>query len=280
MSLRGALRTMRWRLSPGQSRTLSAEFWRPLEGARALELGGPSACFGSRGLLPVYPVLGQVDGVQPIARTLWHDLDPEDGYIADGERRGALHIVDDVELPHLPDGGYDVVLCSHVIEHIANPLLALAAWRRVTVPRGHLLLVAPHMAGTFDHRRALTPLSHMIEDLQARTGEDDLTHLDEFLRLHDSDRNVRGVEDPDFVRELRENAHTRLLHHHTFTTASLIELLDHAGLQVLAAEARLPHDIYVFGRWASPGVSPDNALQTRFAARHSPFRVDRRYSTE
>jgi len=254
---------------------LSADFSTPLTGARALELGGPSACFGQGGLLAVYPLLEQIDGVQPRARTVWHDLDPRAGNVIEDEHRGALHVIDDIDLNALPDGAYDAVLCSHVIEHIANPLRALAAWRRVSGPGRHLLLVAPHMAGTFDHRRALTPLSHMIGDRRADTGEDDLTHLDEFLRLHDSARNVRGQEDPDFVAELRQNEHTRLLHHHTFTTASLIDLLGHAGLQLAAAETRLPHDIYAIGRWLPDGEQPDNR-RFALAARRSPFRVDRK----
>ncbi len=196
--------------------------------------------------------------------------------MVDGERRGTLHLIDDIDLPSLSNGAYDVVICSHVIEHIANPLRALAAWRRVGDPDGYLLIVAPHMAATFDHRRPLTSLAHMTEDLEAGTGEDDRTHLAEFLRLHDSDRNVRGIEDPDFVRELSENTRTRLLHHHTFTTSSLIELLGHAGLQVQMAQARLPHDIYVLGQWVPAGEHPDNRRLALAAAGRSPFRVDRR----
>lgn len=276
MSLRGALRTLRCRLSGDLTRPLPREFWRPLAGARALEIGGPSACFGRDGLLPVYPVFEQMDGVQPMSQTLWHDLDPQAGYVVDGERRGDLHILDDIELVVVPDGTYDVVLSSHVIEHIANPLLALQAWRRVSVPQGYLLMVAPHMAATFDHRRPLTPLSHMVADLQAGTEEDDLTHLDEMLRLHDADRDVRGTADSDFARGLRENARTRTLHHHTFITTSFIELLTYAGLQVLVAEARLPHDIYVLARWTAPGETADNRRVSIAAARRSPFRVDRR----
>ena len=35
---------------------------------------------------------------------------------------------------------------------------------RVARDGGHLLMVAPHMAGTFDPRRAVTPLAHMVGD--------------------------------------------------------------------------------------------------------------------
>lgn len=276
MSVRGALRTLRCRLAHADTRPMGSEFWRPLYGARALELGGPSGCFRAGGLLPVYPVLARLDGVQPSARTIWHQLDARDGYVPEARRMGDLYVLDDVELGALPDQTYDAVICSHVIEHIANPLRALSAWRRISAPCGHVLIVAPHMAGTFDHRRPVTPLEHIVADLRNETGEDDLTHLEEVLRLHDADRDVRGVSDPLFVKDLQENKRTRMLHHHTFTTASLVEILGHAGLQVLALEARLPHDIYVLGRWASPSEPPDNQRIAIAAARRSPFRVDRR----
>jgi hypothetical protein len=274
MSLVGAMRTLRVAISGDARRPLSPDFWKPLTGARALELGGPSGCFSAGAVLPVYPLLKRIDGVQPIARTIWHELDSDAGNVIDGARRGDLYISDDVELGMLADGAYDAVLCSHVIEHIANPLRALRAWRRVSGVGRHLLLVVPHMAGTFDHRRPVTSLSHMVDDLNADTQEDDLTHLDEFLLFHDAARNVRGQADADFVADLRDNVRTRLLHHHTFTTPSLLSLLDHAGLQIVAIEARLPHDIFVLGHWLEGGATPDN---TRFEvlARRSPFPIDR-----
>jgi FkbM family methyltransferase len=274
VSLQGALRALRVTVSGDTRRPLAQDFWQPLVGGRALELGGPSAGFGSAGVLPVYPRLARIDGVQPAAVTNWHQLDPEEGNQIDGRRRGDLYIADDIDLTMFPDDAYDVVLSAHVIEHIANPLRALAAWRRVTRPDGHLLLVVPHMAATFDHRRELTPVSHMVSDLREETAETDLTHLEEFLLLHDADRNVRGQDDPVFVAELRDNARTRLLHHHTFTAASLVELLDYAGLQVTALQSRLPHDIFLLGHWLPDGARPSNegVLQR---VRRSPFRVDR-----
>jgi SAM-dependent methyltransferase len=261
-------RHLRGHLRGDYRRPLSPEFVEPLRGARALEIGGPSPVFATDGLLPVYPVLASLDGVQAFARTAWHELDPAAGYAPEQRRTGDLHLVDGVSLDGLPDGAYDAVLCSHVLEHIANPLRALASWRRVTQPGGYLLIVAPHMEGTFDHRRTL---AHLSEDFAADVGEDDLTHLPETLALHDHARDADSADLEAWAAARRDNAHTRLLHHHTFTTPSLLALLEHAGLEILAAEARLPHDIYVLGRFAEAGsVSP----AARDAVRRSPFRRD------
>jgi SAM-dependent methyltransferase len=275
MGLSEKLVELRWRATGHYSRRLPDSFIAPLSGAHALEIGGPSAVFGASGLLPVYPVLAGVDGVQWSAETMWHSLDAQQGYRPDGERSGELHVIDGIDLDPLSDAAYDAVLSSHVLEHIANPLRALGAWRRVTRPGGHLLIVVPHMAGTFDHQRPLTPLSHMIEDLERDVGEDDLTHVEETLRLHDRSRDSEPGDQETWAERRRRNATTRLLHHHTFTTPGALVLFDHAGLELIAVETRFPHDIYVLGRWPSGAERADN---TAFLTerRRSPFRVDYR----
>jgi SAM-dependent methyltransferase len=275
MGISQKLIELRWRAAGHYRRPLPDSFLTPLTDARGLEIGGPSALFCANGLLPVYPIVRSVDGVQWATETIWHTLEATDGYRPEGKRSGELYVLDATELGSLADGSYDVVLLSHVLEHIANPLRALEAWRRVSCPGGHLLLVVPHMAGTFDHRRPLTPLRHMIEDFEHEVGEDDLTHLDETLRLHDRNRDAELADRHAWTERRRGNAVTRVLHHHTFTTPGLLQLLDYAGVELVAVETRFPHDIYVLGRWPSSGARPNNAAV--LAARHpSPFRVDHR----
>jgi SAM-dependent methyltransferase len=274
MGLTDKLLELRWRAAGHYSRPLPEVFVRTLAGARALEIGGPSAVFGAEGLVPVYPVLDSIDGVQWSAETVWHTLDSAAGYRPDGTPRGELHLLDSADLAGLEADTYDAVICSHVIEHLANPLGALAGWRRVTRADGHLLLVAPHMQGTFDHRRPLTSLAHMIEDFERGRGDDDLTHLEETLSLHDRSRDAEPDDDAAWGAQRRSNATTRVLHHHTFTTSSLLALLDHAGLELLAAETRFPHDIYVLGRWPAAGARADNAAFLG-KSRRSPFTRDR-----
>jgi SAM-dependent methyltransferase len=134
---------------------------------RALELGGPSAPFGSDGVLPAYALCASVDGLQYAEDTVWHGRQAAGRYAPEGHDLGAMHIADAGELAGLPDGAYDVVLHSHVIEHLANPLRALARWREVLRPGGHLVMVVPHKDGTFDHRRPVTSLAHLEADLAA-----------------------------------------------------------------------------------------------------------------
>jgi SAM-dependent methyltransferase len=272
MGVTDALRTARWRAAGHFSRPLDAAFTAPLRGAAVLEVGGPTRAFDAGGLVPVYPVAAGVDNVQFAARTAWHDLGPAEDFAPGGVRRGRQWIVEGGDLDGIPDGAFDAVVCSHVIEHLADPLGGLAAWRRVTRPGGHLLLVAPHRDGTFDRRRPVTTLGHLVDDHARAVGEDDLTHLDETLALHDFALDV-PQDRATWEAARRDNARTRLLHHHVFSTPSLLALLDHAGLELLDAETRFPHDIYVLARFAD--TPPDNA---EFLARRrpSPFPTDRR----
>jgi SAM-dependent methyltransferase len=276
MGVADKVRELRWRAAGHYKRALPAAFLQPLRGARALEVGGPRHVFSSAGLLPAYDACAAVDGVQFAADTIWHGEQGAGPFSPQpGPPTGTLHITDGATLDGLADGVYDAVLSSHVIEHFANPLRALASWRRVARAGAHLLLVAPHMAGTFDHRRAVTTLEHMVADFEHETGEDDLSHLEETLSLHDRSRDAEPDDQEAWAAARRDNMQTRVVHHHVFTADTLLGLLDHAGIELLEVEVRYPHDIYVLGRFAA---EPDNtALRGSRAAWRagSPFAVDR-----
>lgn len=221
--------------------------------------------------MPLYPLFESVDNVQWSADTVWHG-EQRGAYSPAGARLGDVLIVDDVDLPEIGDGTYDAVIQSHVIEHLANPLRALAAWRRVLRHGGELVMVVPHKEGTFDHRRPLTTLEHLVDDLAAGTGEDDLTHLDETLRLHDRSRDAETGTAEEWAQRRRDNLTTRLIHHHVFTAPSVLSMLRWAGFGVIGLEVRFPHDIYVraiSGEDGRPDADFDAAL------RASPFRSDR-----
>src|SRR5579859_6685548 len=48
-------------------------------------------------------------------------------------------------LPQIHAEAYDLVICSHVLEHIAYPQTLLADLHRVLQPRGHLLVAIPNL---------------------------------------------------------------------------------------------------------------------------------------
>ena len=165
-----------------------------------------------------------------------------------------------------------------MIEHIANPLLALSEWVRVLMENGILLLIFPHKDGTFDHKRQVTSLSHLIKDCEQKTNEDDLTHLPEILERHDFKKDP-GIESAEaFKKRSEHNYENRCLHHHVFDTSLVIEIVHHLDLQIIDVEPLLPSDILIIARKVQAGNLPNNDKYFVNDAKYrhtSPFISDR-----
>jgi SAM-dependent methyltransferase len=251
---------------------------RKLAGKRALEIGGPSDIFGDDGLLQIYSILRSVDNCLFSARTIWT------GEVQIGRRfqyhprkdPGTQLICEATDLSPVPDSSYEAVLASHCLEHVANPIRALEEWKRVLVKGGFLLLVLPHKDGTFDWRRPVTPLEHMIQDYERNTTEDDLTHLPEILALHDLEKDPPAGSPEQFKQRCLVNSANRAIHHHVFDMTAAVALLDHAGFQLTRVATFEPFHIVMLaskcGKRAdnSRFLRPDAEFRTR-----SPFHSDR-----
>jgi SAM-dependent methyltransferase len=58
----------------------------------------------------------------------------------------ATSIVGDAQRLPFADATFDTVFCSQVLEHVPEPWLALAEFRRVLKDDGHLILTVPHIS--------------------------------------------------------------------------------------------------------------------------------------
>jgi SAM-dependent methyltransferase len=55
-----------------------------------------------------------------------------------------ITVVGDIQnCPHIPDETYDVIVCTMVLEHVANPFLAVKELRRILKTGGRLLIIVP-----------------------------------------------------------------------------------------------------------------------------------------
>jgi ubiquinone/menaquinone biosynthesis C-methylase UbiE len=138
---------------------------------------------------------------------------------------------------------YDFLLSSHMLEHSANPIKALQEWRRVLKPRGSLIFLLPNKRWTFDHRRPVTTLEHILSDFNANMGEDDLTHLPEILRLHDLARDKAAGTYEMFRARSERNFENRCLHHHVFDMSLVRQMLEYSGFVVRTQREHFPHHI-------------------------------------
>lgn len=233
-----------------------------LRGKHGIEVGGPSMVFRRRkGLLPVYPLVGGLDNCNFAAHTVWEGTLQEGAtFIFDKDRpAGRQYVAEVSDLSPIPSACYDFVLSSHVLEHSANSLKALRELLRITRDEGLLVLLLPHREGTFDHRRPVTTLAHFMADEEAGMVEDDMTHFDEIMQLHDLARDPEAGTPEQFRERSLQNFTNRCFHQHVFDTQRVVELLDHVGVQVLAVETMQPFHIIVVARKLPAGRRGDNA---------------------
>ncbi|MHB9101605.1 MAG: methyltransferase domain-containing protein [Sulfuricella sp.] len=214
-------------------------------GKTGIEIGGPSQVFTRGGMFPVYPIAGHLDNCNFGNVTVWEG-DIKQGQTFQFDRRkpaGRQYIIEATAMGCLNSGAYDFVLSSHVLEHVANPILALFEWKRLLADNGILVLLLPDRNRTFDHRRPVTTMEHLIADYKAGRAEDDLTHLPEILALHDLERDPEAGDIEAFKRRSMRNFENRCLHHHVFDAYLAASLVEYAGLKVQAVEEVYPHHI-------------------------------------
>lgn len=134
------------------------------------------------------------------------------------------------------DSSLDYVLASHVLEHVANPVAALAEWYRVLRPGGIIYLVVPDRRMTWDQPRDLTPVAHFLDDFARGTTACDATHIDEFAGRIDWSRfdpsapaeeiPARRAELARGMREAVARGEDINIHFHTFEPSNLRALLE------------------------------------------------------
>lgn len=156
-------------------------------------------------------------------------------------------LLDAHRMPMLKDEEFDVVCSSHTMEHLVNPLLALQEWRRVLKPGGYIMSVIPNREKTFDHKRPLTTLQHLIDDYHSGRTEIDWHHVLEFLREHDIQRDgvYKGNKQAHFNHLIKAPQYN--VHNHVFDQALVYVMHEYAGFKTIGCfEADIA--VYYFGQ--------------------------------
>lgn len=176
-------------------------------------------------------------------RVLFGDRIPHEQLVAElypGQREFELVrpdvLTDFDDFDGIADESLDFIVGCHVIEHVFDPIGTLVNAHRKLRPGGHLLLVVPDMARTFDRNRPLTTLEHLRLDHQSPDAERDRGHYDEFYRL--------AFTTPDAERPAKvaqEFARRGDLHVHVWNYESFGELVDYVDRDLVRWSAKWSH---------------------------------------
>ena len=199
-----------------------------------LEIGGPSPIFKEDGKLPIYQALNNLDGCNFSQQTIWEGNLKEGLTFKYGDKTGNQFIFEASELSkRIPLCNYDFIISSNCFEHLANPLKAIEECLKILKHKGILLLVLPKKDANFDHNRATTSFDHLQDDFKKGIKEDDLSHLEEILNLHDLRLDPwAGTFDQFKIRSL-QNYQNRALHQHIFNLELLTEIYNFFKLNIL-----------------------------------------------
>ncbi|MGI8730078.1 MAG: methyltransferase domain-containing protein [Solirubrobacteraceae bacterium] len=110
----------------------------------------------------------------------------------------------DITAIDLPDGAFDAVICSHVLEHVPDDARSMAELRRVTAPGGFTLVMVPlamDRERTYEDPAITAPADREREFLQFDHVR--LYAPDVAGRLRDAGFDVETI---DMVRELGTRA--------------------------------------------------------------------------
>jgi SAM-dependent methyltransferase len=142
-----------------------------------------------------------------------------------------VDIVDDGEkLETVADTSQDFIIANHFLEHCEDPIGTIGNHLRKLRPAGVLFYTVPDKRYTFDFRRPLTPLSHMIDDHEKGPAGSRREHYDEAALLTPKVEDGTTLEEFErwaagHARELEEESSS--IHMHVWTQAEFLQLILH-----------------------------------------------------
>jgi hypothetical protein len=205
-----------------------------IQNKSVLEVGGPSHLFEKNNDTSLYDII--------TPDFLVEQESFEDGFNEKVDIKNQTYFGDCVEESSWKSltKQYQVVLSSHVIEHLANPIKFLKLAYHYT--EKYILTICPDYSRIWDKHRQVTSLDHMIWDYTARIEECDISHLHESYVTehpwHDS---------PEHWFKFFNNKKYRVIHHHVFDPRSLQKIHEYVGFKSLFLVSKSPHHIIYLG---------------------------------
>jgi SAM-dependent methyltransferase len=144
------------------------------------------------------------------------DLTPVD-VVDDGERLGTIEA-----------DSQDFIVANHFLEHTEDPIGTISIHLGKLKPGGILFYAVPDKRYTFDHRREVTTVEHIVRDHEEGPEWSRRGHYDEYGAAVLGGETEREAADfaeqaERYARELEISQAS--IHAHTFTAASFLALL-------------------------------------------------------
>jgi SAM-dependent methyltransferase len=135
-------------------------------------------------------------------------------------------ISDSERFDGVADGTFDFIVANHVLEHVTDPIGAIAEWHRVLKPGGLLMISLPDKRYTFDRSRRRTPLAHLEADHHSSADPQvrNECHLLEWAE-HVERLEPGSLAFDEWVAEQQRRGFA--VHNHVWVLQDVLELLEH-----------------------------------------------------
>lgn len=243
MNLKTLLRTLRLKYQYGIDLNLYINSFKNKE---VLEIGGPSRVFNNQEgrFLPLYNHVKELSNINFSYLTIWENEITEGNTFSYGNRVGKQYVLEASDLASLKDNSFEGLISSHCLEHTANPIKVLFEWKRVVKNSGYILILLPNKTYTFDHNRPYTTFEHLLDDYNNQVTEEDLTHMEEILQLHDRTRDI-VLTDEEFKERSLNNFKNRCFHQHVFNDDLVARMAQYTDLELIQKNHFGIHLIYL-----------------------------------
>ncbi len=142
-----------------------------------------------------------------------------------------VDVIDDGEtLATIAAESQDFIVANHFLEHTENPIGTIETHLSKLKPGGILFYAVPDKRYTFDFRRPVTPLEHMVADYEDGPGGSRGEHYEEWCRLvinEESSGTAEEAASEEWVaqraRELESAKYS--IHMHVWTQAEFLRLI-------------------------------------------------------
>lgn len=177
---------------------------------KALEIGGPSSLLKS-----FYNLLSEY--------TVYNYEPAMSKHSQEGDYSIVVGDATNPDIIKQLDTKFDLLITSHTLEHIANPIKALKIWKQLLAPDGIILTIVPCKHHCWDRNRNYTTLTHIINDYNNNTPESDMSHVDESSCMIETR--------PTYYEDVGYNNEARIIHHHVYSKSVLSEMHFFSGFK-------------------------------------------------